>query len=198
MELDGTHQLLVYADVNLFSENISHKDEHNLYKKPERRFSKRREKVYTVFVFRHQNAGQNFDIHIVNNSFENVVKLLRIGMTVTNICFSGTVQWQWKWLHKIIANYFLDFIHRPCVFQPLRFEGWLFPRHQVNLLWWVRSIELASIGHRSSLESLWLKNIGAMDKVPKIDRNNTTPSSKTEMNYKKLVKYKLILFYSKI
>jgi hypothetical protein len=27
----------------------------------------------------------------------------------------------------------------------LRFEGWLFPRHQVNLLCWVRSIELASI-----------------------------------------------------
>jgi hypothetical protein len=29
------------------------------------------------------------------------------------------------------------------------------------------------------LETLWLKNIGTMDKVQKIDRSNTTPSSKT-------------------
>jgi hypothetical protein len=30
-----------------------------------------------------------------------------------------------------------------------------------------------------SLETLWLKNIGTMDEVQKIDCNNTTPSSKT-------------------
>jgi hypothetical protein len=41
-----------------------------------------------------------------------------------------------------------------------------FPRHQVNLLWWVRSNELASIGGR------WRKS-------KKIDRSNTAPSSKT-------------------
>jgi hypothetical protein len=28
--------------------------------------------------------------------------------------------------------YYLDFIHRPYVLQPQRFEGWLFPRHQVK------------------------------------------------------------------
>jgi hypothetical protein len=37
--------------------------------------------------------------------------------------------------------YFLDFLHRLLVSQPQRFEGWLFPRHQVNLLCWVRSME---------------------------------------------------------
>jgi hypothetical protein len=39
------------------------------------------------------------------------------------------------------AIYYLDLV---LVFQPLRFEGW--PRHLVNLLCWVQSIELASIG----------------------------------------------------
>jgi hypothetical protein len=30
-------------------------------------------------------------------------------------------------------NFFLDFIHRHCVFsKPLRFEGWLFPHPQVK------------------------------------------------------------------
>jgi hypothetical protein len=51
----------------------------------------------------------------------------------------------WRWC-CITAIYFLDFIDRPYVFQPQRFEGWLFPRHQVNLFWWLRSIRLASIG----------------------------------------------------
>jgi hypothetical protein len=40
-----------------------------------------------------------------------------------------------------LRSIFLDFIHRPYVSQPQRF-----PRYQVNLLWWVRSIELVSIG----------------------------------------------------
>jgi hypothetical protein len=31
----------------------------------------------------------------------------------------------------------------------------------------------------SSLKTLWLRNIGTMDEVQKIDRSNTTPSSKT-------------------
>jgi hypothetical protein len=39
----------------------------------------------------------------------------------------------------------LDFLQRLLVFKPQRFEGWLFPRPQVHVLWWVRSMELASI-----------------------------------------------------
>jgi hypothetical protein len=53
-----------------------------------------------------------------------------------------------KQVMRFTATYFFDFIHRPYDFQPQRFEGWLFRRHQVILLWWVRSIELASIGGR--------------------------------------------------
>jgi hypothetical protein len=56
----------------------------------------------------------------------------------------------------------LDFIHRPYVPQPQRFEVWLFPRHQVNLLWWVRSIELVSIGPPM------------VEKVQTIDRSKTS------------------------
>jgi hypothetical protein len=33
-----------------------------------------------------------------------------------------------------------------------------------------------------SLETLWLKNIGAVDKVQNIDRSNTAPSSKIFRN----------------
>jgi hypothetical protein len=55
--------------------------------------------------------------------------------------------------------YYLDFIHRPYVLLPQCFEGWFFPHHQVNLLCWVWSIELASIQI--------------------IYRSNTAPSSKT-------------------
>jgi hypothetical protein len=44
------------------------------------------------------------------------------------------------------AIYYSDFIHRPYVLKPQRFEGRLFPRHQVYLLCWVWSTELASIG----------------------------------------------------
>jgi hypothetical protein len=49
-------------------------------------------------------------------------------------------------LNMITAIYSLDFIHCLYILQPQRFKRWLFPRHQVNLLCWVRSIELASIG----------------------------------------------------
>jgi hypothetical protein len=84
------------------------------------------------------------------------------------------------------AIYYLDCIHRPYVLQPQSFEGWFFPRHQMNLLCWVRSTELAFIGRfhlmtreEPSLETLWLQNIRTMDKVQIIDRSNTAPSSKT-------------------
>jgi hypothetical protein len=46
-----------------------------------------------------------------------------------------------------------------------------------NLLCWVRSIELVSVG-----EPLWLQNIRTMDKVQTIDHSNTVPSSKTFRN----------------
>jgi hypothetical protein len=66
------------------------------------------------------------------------------------------------------CDLFFGLIHRLIVLQPQRVEGWLFPRHQVNLICWVRSIELAFIGGRCDYQ-----NIETMDKVQIIDRSNT-------------------------
>jgi hypothetical protein len=37
-----------------------------------------------MFLFRHQNGGQNRDIKIVKKSFENVLQIKYLGMIVTN------------------------------------------------------------------------------------------------------------------
>jgi hypothetical protein len=76
------------------------------------------------------------------------------------------------------AIVYLDFIHCPYVLQPQRFEGWFIPKHQVNLLCWVQSIELAFFGG-PSLETLWLQNIRTMDKIQLINHSNRAQASKT-------------------
>jgi hypothetical protein len=37
-----------------------------------------------VFLYRHQNAGQNHEIKIGNRSFENMTQFKYLGTTVTN------------------------------------------------------------------------------------------------------------------
>jgi hypothetical protein len=37
-----------------------------------------------ILLFRHQNAGQNWDIKIGNRSFENMSQFKYLGTTVTN------------------------------------------------------------------------------------------------------------------
>jgi hypothetical protein len=75
---------------------------------------------------------------------------------------------------RLLAICFLDFLHRLHVFQPLRFEGWLFPCPQVYLLWWVWLMELASIGAppaRASPRNVVVGKHGDDGESPKIDRS---------------------------
>jgi hypothetical protein len=83
VKLNGTHQLLVYADnVNLLGDNID-------TIKKNRNDSKRvglevkAEKMGYVLSC-HQNAGQNHDIKIGNRCFENVAQFTLLGTTLTN------------------------------------------------------------------------------------------------------------------
>jgi hypothetical protein len=88
LKLNGTHQLLVYADdVNLQADNID-----TIMKNTETLIDASKEigvevnadKTKYMLLSRHQNAGQNQDIKIANRSFENMTELKYLRTTVTN------------------------------------------------------------------------------------------------------------------
>jgi hypothetical protein len=70
------------------------------------------------------------------------------GIKYSHLFWTIVYSTQMIYVHRcdVTAICSVDFIHRLYVLQPQRFEGCLFLLHQVNLLRWVRSIELASIG----------------------------------------------------
>jgi hypothetical protein len=88
LKLNGTHQLLAYADdVNLLGDNI------NIVKKntgtstdagKEVGWKINIEKTKYMLLSDHQTAGQNNDINIANGSSEIVALFIHFGMTVTN------------------------------------------------------------------------------------------------------------------
>jgi hypothetical protein len=88
LKLNGTHQLLAYADdVNLLGDNIdtTKKNTETLIDaSKEVGVEINAEKTKYMLLSHHQNVGQNQDIEIANRSFENMSRFKYLGTTVTN------------------------------------------------------------------------------------------------------------------
>jgi hypothetical protein len=88
LKLNGTHQLLAYADdVNLLGDNIDTINKNTqtiIDASMEVGLEVNVEKTMYMLVSRDQNAGQNRDLKIGNRSFENVSQFKYLGTTVTN------------------------------------------------------------------------------------------------------------------
>jgi hypothetical protein len=88
LKLNGTHQLLAYADdVNLLGDNIDtiQKNKETLTDvSKEVGLEINVEKTKYMLLSRHQNVGQNWDIKKANKLFGNVPQFKYLGTTVTN------------------------------------------------------------------------------------------------------------------
>jgi hypothetical protein len=88
LELNGTHQLLVYADdFNLLGDSVNiikEKAETFLEASRDIGLEINAEKTKYMIMSRHPNSGQNQNIRIANELFEKVAKFKYLGTTLTN------------------------------------------------------------------------------------------------------------------
>jgi hypothetical protein len=87
LELNGTHQILVYADnVNLLVDSINTTKEstESLLEASRDGLEINAEKTKYMIVSHHPNSGQNQNIRIANESFENMAKFKYLGTMLTN------------------------------------------------------------------------------------------------------------------
>jgi hypothetical protein len=87
LELNGTHQLLVYADDSLLGSSINTIEENRktlLEASRDIGLEINAEKTKYMIMPCHWSSGQNQNIRIANESFENVAKFKYLGMMLTN------------------------------------------------------------------------------------------------------------------
>jgi hypothetical protein len=88
LELNGTHQLLVYGDdINLLDDSVNTIKENTktgLEASRDVGLEINAQKTQYMIMSCHLNSGQNQNIGIANESFENVAKFKYVGMTLTN------------------------------------------------------------------------------------------------------------------
>jgi sorting nexin-29 len=88
LELNGTHQLLVYADdVYLLGDSIDairEKAETLVEASGDVGLEINGEKSTCVIMYRHRSSGENQNLRIANESFGNVAKFKYLGTTITN------------------------------------------------------------------------------------------------------------------